>query len=63
MAAAEQNPLAEALRQLEESNDRLLLTQTRMTMATERAERAVGALSAALTDLDHRVRRPDRSAD
>ena len=63
MDAAEPNPLAAALLRLEESHDRLLLAQTRMAMATERAERAVGVLSAALTNLDTRAQHPDRPAD
>ena len=63
MDAVEPNPLAEALRRLEESHDRLLLAQTRMAMATERAERAVGVLSAALAHLDTRAQRPDNTAD
>jgi len=62
METAGQSPLAQALLRLEETHDRLLLAQTRMAMATERAERAVGALSSALLNLDPRLPRPDNQA-
>lgn len=48
------NALAEALRQLEESHDRLLLSRTRLTMALERAELALTSLSTALLAADQR---------